>query len=169
MLSGTYHFPGQIWSEVVNTVTNQNSQFQIYDDEIYMNLLYSSIYNTYLSLDSANIEMGHSNNISSNYVDFILRENEASISLNNSLSIGAIGQFLIYEKTGILKTGMLTSNSTQIKNGHIQFVVDPADSVQPIKINISGLNTYSNLAQATAAGLITGDLYITGNTLCIVP
>jgi len=169
MLSGTYHFSNQIRSEVLNATTGQYSEYSMFDDEINLLVNYSSIYSAYFSLDSGNVQMGYSNPMTLSYGDFILRENEASISVNNSLSIGATGQFLIYEKTGVLKTGMLTSNSTQIKNGHIQFVVDPTDAVQPIKINIAGLNTYADLAAATTAGLVTGDLFIAGNVLNIVP
>jgi hypothetical protein len=169
MLSGTYHFPNHIQSEVRNIITSGYSEIYLDDDEIYLNSNSSVLYNAYLSLDSADIQMGYANNLTSSYGDFLLSGDTASISLNNSMSIGANGQFLIYSKTGVLESGMLISNTSQVKNGHIKLIADPLDAVQSVKINIEGLNTYVDLAAATTAGLVKGDLFIVGNVLNIVP
>jgi len=169
LLSGTYHFPYQIWSEVRNILTNEFTEVSQYTDEIYFQINDSGTNSSYISFEPSDIQMSVANILSLNYGDFILRESEASLSLNNSIAIGATGQFLIYEKTGILETAMITGNTTQLVSGSIKILANPASATLPIRVNVKGLNTYADLTAATAAGLLSGDLFLIGTALSIVP
>jgi hypothetical protein len=75
----------------------------------------------------------------------------------------------MYESAGIYYTSFLSSNIAQLATSAITFITDPTSSTQPIKLNISGIKAYANLAAATADGLTTGDIFRIGETLSIVP
>lgn len=74
------------------------------------------------------------------------------------------------EKLGNFKRSSLFSNNqSQTTVGRVSVIADHTSATQPIRINIMGLKTYIDLAAAQADGLTSGDLFIVGNVLNIVP
>ncbi len=64
---------------------------------------------------------------------------------------------------------MSAYNATQAVDGFFQIIANPTDAVQPIRFRMSGLKSYATLLDATTDGLVSGDLFIIGSVINIVP
>jgi len=166
--SGTYHFGGGITMEAFDNNAFQSSTLEVFYNGIQLQTD-DSVISSYLSLDSGGTYFGNSNNVTGNYSDLTISENQATLFVNTGASIGATGQIEIYEKLGVLRTNVSAYNATQAIDGFFQIIANPTDTVQPIRFRMSGLKSYATLLDATTDGLLPGDLFIIGSVINIVP
>lgn len=134
-----------IFSRVINNSTD--SHLQISDSGITM----SYVDYTYFKLTSLALSNG----------EFYIK----SIDSTNDVFTGLSSTDISNIKT----LSLFGNNTAQSYNASINLIADYTNATQPVKINISGLKTYVDLAAATTDGLTTGDLFIVGNVLNIVP
>lgn len=151
----------------VEDLASDNSQISIEYDSIFLNSNIGNI-NAGIFLDNASCGVY--------FQDTLLNQNSfLSVSNNESFlrSTDVSGQteigIDIQDTAGVKSVSMNANNIAQTYTAGFNIYADPTDATQPVRLNISGLKTYIDLAAAQADGLLSGDLFIVGNVLNIVP
>jgi hypothetical protein len=151
----------------VEDLASDNSQISIAYDNIFFNTSVGSI-NTSISLDAVSSGISFEDNISGQTSILSLSATEASLKANDLTAQTEIG-IDIQDTAGVKSVSMNANNIAQTYTAGFNIYADPTDATQPVRLNISGLKTYVDLAAAQADGLLSGDLFIVGNILNIVP
>jgi hypothetical protein len=153
--------------EEATGIIGQFASQSISNDNIFSRVTNNSI-DSQLQISDGGVTMS--------YVDYTYFKSTALALSNGEFYIKSVDSvndvFTGLSSTDIsnIKTLSLFGNNTaQSYNASINLITDYANTTQPVKINISGLKTYVDLAAATTDGLTAGDLFIVGNVLNIVP
>ena len=161
-----YMFPYE-FTVISENAFNEQGSLDLNSSSCQISIDNNGTFFTQLYLNDSAISLTSNNNTSNKASlltlanDSIVFKHTDSFSVNNGIDM--------YESAGIYYTSFLSSNIAQLANSAITFITDPTSSTQPIKLNISGIKAYANLAAATADGLTTGDIFRIGETLSIVP
>lgn len=128
-----------------------------------------SLIQSSLGVDSGGVFITSGDLSNNNYSEIAATDISTKMFLNSIPNINSTGIFEIYENTGALEASMSVNNAASAVTASFKIVSDASDLVQPVRFKISGLKTYVDLSAATTDGLVTGDLFIIGTTLNIVP
>jgi hypothetical protein len=151
----------------VEDLASDNSQISIEYDSITINTNVGNI-NTGIGLDNTSSSIYFQDNISGQTSLLSVSATEASLKANDLTAQTEIG-IDIQDTAGVKSVSMNANNIAQTYTAGFNIYADPTDATQPVRLNISGLKTYIDLAAAQADGLLSGDLFIVGNVLNIVP
>lgn len=119
-------------------------------------------------LSNTNITMTYVDYTYNQFSELSLSNGEFYIKSVDSLNDAFTG-INVTDSAGVKTLSLFGNNTNQVYYANINIITDYANATQPVKINISGLKTYVDLAAATTDGLTAGDLFIVGNVLNIVP
>jgi hypothetical protein len=161
-----YMFPYE-FTVISENAFNEQGELNLNPSSCEISIDNNNTFFTQLYLNDSAIYLSAYNN-TSNRASLLTLENDSISFKHTEFSIVNNG-IDMYESAGIYYTSFLSSNIAQSATSAITFITDPTSSTQPIKLNISGIKAYANLAAATADGLTTGDIFRIGETLSIVP
>ena len=171
IFDGTYYLDiviavGTIEMHVEN-LASDNSRIQIEYDSININTTVGSI-NTGVFSSSFSSGISFQDSISGQTSLLSVSATETSLKANDITAQTDVG-IDIQDTSGVKIVSMNANNIAQSYTAGFNIYADPTDATQPVRLNISGLKTYVDLAAAQADGLLSGDLFIVGNILNIVP
>lgn len=120
-----------------------------------------------IALNSNNININSTNNDATSATAMTISASAISMQWNDPLS--DITNYISVENIGTsVEMGFYGNIISTGSNGYFRMILDPADVAQPLRFNITGLNSYADEATAKLAGLNVGDLFLIGTALNVV-
>lgn len=165
-VTNMYLFPYEftVFSE---NAFNEEGTIEVEPNSLELSINNNGTYFSQIYLNDTGLYLSANDNI--NGLNSVLTLLTDSITFKHDNVIGINTGIDIYESAGIYNTSLSTNNVAQLAYGAFTIIADPTSVTQPIKMNITGIKTYIDLASAVSDGLTQGDLFIVGNVLNIVP